>query len=161
LGRRPAYGALVAPDLETQLRPIGVTDVEVLTVLQVDGGNPPIVDVHAVEAAVVYGDPSALVEPQHKVRAGDQRMCDTDVGAKPMTTSLPGAKVRVDPSYRTVSAGGAGRLIVSNSIGMNPIAARVGMRVMRAWPTTENICRSARRVVRRRGLVHGVVDHGV
>ena len=82
LGRRPTYGALVPPDLETQLRPIGVADIEVLTVLQVDGGNPPIVDVHPVEAAVVDGDPSALIEPQHKVRAGDQRMCDTDVGAK-------------------------------------------------------------------------------
>ena len=37
--------------------------------------------------------------------------------SRPTTTSLPGAKVRVDPSYRTVSAGGAGRLIATNSIG--------------------------------------------
>ncbi len=35
-----------------------------------------------------------------------------------MTTSLPAAKVRADPSYRTVSAGGAGRLIATNSIGI-------------------------------------------
>ena len=68
--------------LETQLRSIGVADVEVLTVLEVDGGNPPIVDVHPVEAAVVDGNPSALIEPQHQVCAGDQRMCDSDVGAK-------------------------------------------------------------------------------
>ena len=34
-----------------------------------------------------------------------------------MTTSLPAAKVRADPSFRTVSAGGAGRLIATNSIG--------------------------------------------
>src|SRR6478735_11502517 len=37
--------------------------------------------------------------------------------SRPTTTSLPGAKLRVDPSYRTVSAGGAGRLIGTNSIG--------------------------------------------
>src|SRR5262249_47405960 len=37
--------------------------------------------------------------------------------SRPITTSLPGAKVRVEPSYRTVSAGGAGRLIGPNSIG--------------------------------------------
>jgi hypothetical protein len=36
--------------------------------------------------------------------------------SRPMTTSLPGAKVRVEPSYRTVSAAGAGRLIGNNSI---------------------------------------------
>ena len=70
------------PDLETQLRPIGIADVEVLTVLQVNGGHPTVVDVHPVEAAVVDGDPPALVEPQHKVCARDQRVCDTDVGAK-------------------------------------------------------------------------------
>ena len=38
--------------------------------------------------------------------------------SRPMTTSLPAAKVRADPSFRTVSAGGAGRLIATNSIGM-------------------------------------------
>jgi hypothetical protein len=72
----------VPPDLETQLGTIGVADVEALTVIEVDGGNSPVVDVHPVEAAVVDGNPPALVEPQHKVGAGDQRMCDTDVGAK-------------------------------------------------------------------------------
>ena len=34
--------------------------------------------------------------------------------SRPMTTSLPAANVRADPSYRTVSAGGAGRLIGTN-----------------------------------------------
>ena len=34
-----------------------------------------------------------------------------------MTTSLPAAKVRSDPSYRTVSTGGAGELIRTNCIG--------------------------------------------
>src|ERR1700754_1456221 len=41
--------------------------------------------------------------------------------SRPTTTSLPGANVRVEPSYRTVSAGGVGRLIGTDSIG---IAAR-------------------------------------
>jgi hypothetical protein len=103
LGRRPANGALVAPDLKTQLWPIGVADVQVLTVLQVDGRNPPVVDVHPVEAAVVYGDPSALIEPQHKMRAGDQRMCDTDVGAK----------IAAD-DYVVARREGSGRPVVSN-----------------------------------------------
>jgi hypothetical protein len=70
------------PDLETQLRPIGIADVDVLTVLQVNGGHPAVVDVHPVEAAVVDGDPPTLVEPQHEMRARDQRMGDSDVGAK-------------------------------------------------------------------------------
>jgi hypothetical protein len=93
----------VPPDLETQLRSIGVADVQVLTVLQVDGGDPPVVDVHPVEAAVVDGDPSALIEPQHKVRAGDQRMCDTDVGAK----------IAAD-DYVVARREGSGRPVVSN-----------------------------------------------
>jgi hypothetical protein len=82
LGRRPPDGALVPPDLETQQRTIGIADVEGLTVVQVDRRDLPVVDVHPVEAAVVDGHPPALVEPQHKVCARDQRVCDADVGAK-------------------------------------------------------------------------------
>ena len=48
--------------------------------------------------------------------------------SRPITTSLPGAKVRDDPSYRTVSAGGAGRVIGCNSIGIE--AARDGGRAL-------------------------------
>jgi hypothetical protein len=58
---------VVPADLESQLRPIRVADVEALTVVDVDGGHPPVVDVHPVEAAVVDGDPAALFKPQHKV----------------------------------------------------------------------------------------------
>ena len=53
-----------------------------LTVLDVDGRHPASVDVHAVEAAVVDGDPPALVEPQHQVCPGDQGVGDAYVGAK-------------------------------------------------------------------------------
>ena len=35
-----------------------------------------------VEAAVVDGHPSALVEAQHQVRPRDQRVGDADVGAQ-------------------------------------------------------------------------------
>ena len=50
--------------------------------LDVDGRHPAAVDEHAVEAAVVDRDPSALVEPQHQVCPGDQRVGDADVGAE-------------------------------------------------------------------------------
>ena len=103
LGRRPTRGALVPADLESQLRSVGVADVEALTVVDVDRGHPPVVDVHPVEAAVVDGDPAALVEPQHKVCAGDQRMCDTDVGAK----------VTAD-NYVVARREASGRPVVSN-----------------------------------------------
>lgn len=93
----------MSPDLETQLRPIGVADVQVLTVLEVDGGYPPVVDVHPVEAAVVDGDPPTLVKAQHKMRAGDQRMCDSDVGAK----------IAAD-YYVVARREGSGRPVVSN-----------------------------------------------
>jgi hypothetical protein len=73
------------PDLETQLRPIGIADVEALTVVQVNGWDLPVVDVHPVEAAVVDGYPPALIEPQHEVCAGDQWVGDADIGAKVAT----------------------------------------------------------------------------
>ena len=37
-----------------------------------------------------------------------------------MTTSVPAANVRSDPSYRTVSTGGAGGLTRTNCIGSDP-----------------------------------------
>jgi hypothetical protein len=91
------------PDLETQLRPIRVADVEALAVVEIDGGNSLVVDIHPVEAAVVDGDPPALVEPQYKVCAGDQRMCDSDVGAK----------VAAD-DHVVARREGSGRPVVSN-----------------------------------------------
>jgi hypothetical protein len=93
----------MTPDLETQLRPIGIADVEMLTVLQVYGGHAAVVDVHPVEAAVVDGDPPTLVEPQHKVCPRDQRMCDSDVGAK----------IAAD-DYVVARREGSGRPVVSN-----------------------------------------------
>ncbi len=70
------------PDLEGQLRTVGVADVDVEAVDDVDHRNPLAVDEHPVEAAVVDRHPAALVEAQHQVRSGDQRMGDADVGAQ-------------------------------------------------------------------------------
>ena len=75
-------GSLMAAHLEGQLRPVWIADVELLTVLDVDGGHPAPVDEHPVEAAVVDRDPAALVEPQHQVRSRDQRMGDAHIGAE-------------------------------------------------------------------------------
>ena len=103
LGRRSADVALVPSDLESQLRTIGVADVETLTVVQIDRGDLPVVDVHPVEAAVVDGDPPALVETQHEVRARDQRMCDADIGAK-----------IASDDYVVARRKGSGRPVISN-----------------------------------------------
>src|SRR5258705_2671771 len=75
----------MAADLERQARTVGIADVDLLAVRNVDCGHPPPVCVHAVEAAVVEGDPAALVEPQHQVGARDQRVGDADVGAEVAT----------------------------------------------------------------------------
>ena len=72
----------MAAHLESQPRPVGIADVDVQSVVNVDDGHPAAIDVHAVEAAVVDGNPAAVVEPQHQVGAGDQRMCDSDVSAE-------------------------------------------------------------------------------
>ena len=74
--------ALVAADLEGQRRAVRVADVDPQPVLDVDGRDPAAVDEQAVEAAVVDGDPSALVEAQHQVGPGDQGVGDAHVGAQ-------------------------------------------------------------------------------
>ena len=102
--------------LEREPRTVGTADVDLLAVGNVDRGHAAAVDVQAVEAAIVDSDPAALIEPQDEVGARDQRVRDADVGTRPTTTSLPGAKVRVEPSSRTVRAGGFGRLIGNDSI---------------------------------------------
>ncbi|OBG67696.1 hypothetical protein A5704_09140 [Mycobacterium sp. E735] len=70
------------PDLEHQLRPVRVPDVEALTVVDVDDRHPPAVHESAVERTVVDRQPPALVEAQQQVRAGDERVGDAHVGAQ-------------------------------------------------------------------------------
>jgi hypothetical protein len=72
----------MAADLERQARTVGIADVDLLAVVNVDCGHSPPVCVHAVEAAVVDCDPAALVEPQHQVGARDQRVGDADIGTE-------------------------------------------------------------------------------
>ncbi len=69
-------------DLESQARAVGIADVDLLAVLNVDAGYPAAIDVQAVEAAVVDRDPAALIEPQHHMGARDQRVGDANVGAE-------------------------------------------------------------------------------
>jgi hypothetical protein len=76
---------LLPAHLERQLGAVRVSDVDAHTVLDIDGRHPASVDVHAVEAAVVDGEPPALIEPEHQVRARDQWVCDADVCAKVAT----------------------------------------------------------------------------
>jgi hypothetical protein len=71
----------VASDLETQERPIGIADIDGLTVMDVDHRHPAPVDVGSVQRTVVDGQPAALIETQQQVCPGDQRVCDADVGA--------------------------------------------------------------------------------
>jgi hypothetical protein len=72
----------MAADLEPQQWPVRVADVNLLAVGDVSGGHPAAIEVHPVETAVVNGDPPALLEPQHQVGPGDQRVGDADVGAQ-------------------------------------------------------------------------------
>ena len=70
------------PHLEDQSRAVGVADVDLLPVLDIHDRHPASVDEHPVETAVVDGDPPALIEPQHQMRAGDQGMGDAHIGAE-------------------------------------------------------------------------------
>ena len=76
--RRPWW----RPTSKISCGPSGLPMLMLLAVLDIDGGHPASVDEHPVEAAVVDGDPPALIEPQHQMRAGDQGMGDADIGAE-------------------------------------------------------------------------------
>jgi hypothetical protein len=70
----------VPPDLEPQRRPVGISDVEALAVLDVDHRHPPAVDEGPVQRAVVDRQPPALIEPQQQVGARNQRVGNAHVG---------------------------------------------------------------------------------
>ena len=76
-GTWPSAGIPV--HLKGQQRPDKAADVDVLAVLDVDGGYPAALDEHPVEAVVVDGDPAALVEPQHQMRPRDQWIRDAQI----------------------------------------------------------------------------------
>jgi hypothetical protein len=70
----------MATDLEDHRRPVRVADIDPLAVLDVEGRYSTVVEVQTIEAAVVDGDPPALIEAQHQVYPGNQRVRDADVG---------------------------------------------------------------------------------
>jgi hypothetical protein len=70
----------VAPDLECQQRPVGISDVDALAVVNVDYRHPAAVDVSPVQRTVVDRQPPTLVESQQKMSARNQRVRDAHVG---------------------------------------------------------------------------------
>ena len=95
--------------------------------MSVDDGHPAAVDEHPVEAAVVDGDPAALVEPQHQVGAGDQGVGDADVGAQ--ITADDDVVAGREGAWRPVVPNGQRRRVLVGSSGptlsvLGPDAAR-------------------------------------
>ncbi len=68
-------------DLERQHRSLGVGELDLHPILNVDGGHPPAIDVHPVEAAVVDGNPAPVVEPQNQMFTRNQGVGNAHVGS--------------------------------------------------------------------------------
>jgi hypothetical protein len=80
--RRPAGHPQVPSHLETQLRPVGVANVDDLTVVDVDHRHPAPIDVSPVQRPVVDSQPAALFEAQQQMSTRNQWMCDAHIGAE-------------------------------------------------------------------------------
>lgn len=72
----------MAAHLERQRRTVRIPDIDPQAVLDVDYRHPAVVDIEAIEAAVVDGDPTALVIPHDQMSAGDQWMGDSQIGTQ-------------------------------------------------------------------------------
>jgi hypothetical protein len=72
----------VVADFEGQLRPVGVSDVDGLAVVDVDHRHPPAVDESPVQRTVVDRQPPALVEAQQQMGTRNQGVRDAHVGAQ-------------------------------------------------------------------------------
>ena len=79
LGWAPRHPNM-APNLERQQRPVGVSDVDTLAVMDVDHRHPAAIDVRPVQRTVVDRQPPALIEPQQKMSTRNQRVRDAHVG---------------------------------------------------------------------------------
>jgi hypothetical protein len=73
---------LVVSDLKGQPRPVGISDVDALAVVDVDHRHAVAVHESPIERTVVDCQPPALVEAQQQMGAGNQRVRDAHVGAK-------------------------------------------------------------------------------
>jgi hypothetical protein len=70
----------VPSDLKPQQRPIGISDVDALAVVDVDHRDSPAVDEGPVQRTVVDRQPPALVEPQEQMGTRNQWVREADVG---------------------------------------------------------------------------------
>jgi hypothetical protein len=72
----------VPPDLKVQQRPVGISDVDALAVVDVDHRYAATVGERPVQRIVVDRQPAALIETQQQMGTRDQRMRDAHVGAQ-------------------------------------------------------------------------------
>jgi hypothetical protein len=71
---------LVVSDCEGQQRPVRVSDVDALTVMDIDYRHLPAVGERPVEGTVVDRQPPALIEAQQQMSTRNQGVRDADVG---------------------------------------------------------------------------------
>ncbi len=67
---------------EGQTRPVGLSDVDALAIADVDNRHPATIDEHPVRRIIGDREPPALLKAQQQVRASNERMGDTHVGAE-------------------------------------------------------------------------------
>jgi hypothetical protein len=71
---------LVAPDLEPQQRPVGISDIDALAVVDVDYRHPAAVHESPVQRTIVDRQPPALIEAQQQMGTRNQRVRDAHIG---------------------------------------------------------------------------------
>jgi hypothetical protein len=69
-------------DLKGQRWTVRIAEVHRRAIGDVDLRHPPAIDVHPVERTVVDRLPPVVLEPQHDMRSGHQRMGQADIGAQ-------------------------------------------------------------------------------
>jgi hypothetical protein len=94
----------MAPDLEGQVGPVGISDVDALAVVNVHHRHPAAVDESPVERTVVDRQPPALLESQQQMGARNQRVRDAHVG--PEIPSDDDVMTRGEGSFRPVMTNG-------------------------------------------------------
>jgi hypothetical protein len=73
---------MMAAHLEAHRRTVWIADIYLQAVLDFDDRYTMVVDIQPIEAAVVDGDPSALIESHDQVCPGDQGVRNAHVRAK-------------------------------------------------------------------------------
>ena len=131
--RGPPGRALVAADLEGERRAVRIADVDPQPILDVDDRDTAVVDIKAVEAAVVDGDPSALVDIARSggcARSGGGRRGRRREGHARSLHRCPARRcVRIPHTARSAQAG-----LVASSGPTVTAAARLMRWVFRRAP---------------------------